>query len=139
MSLSPQKLREIIVQLLFSFEMGGIDQEELLPVLMNEVKVTRLSLTIAFNTAVQVWQKQKEIDQKIVCVCDSYDITRIGKVEKSVLRLALYEHCFENKLPLEIIISEAIRLTAKFSTKEGALFVHAIIDAVSKSYAALPS
>lgn len=139
MSLSPQKLREIIIQFLFSFDMGGEEQKELIPILMNEVKVPRLALSQAFSRAEVIWKNKNEIDQKIRFACNAYDLTRIGHVERNILRLALFEYCIEHTLPLEIIISEAIRLTKKFSSKEGGQFVHAIIDTVSKAHPSLSS
>lgn len=132
MSLPAQKFREVIVQYLFSFDIGG-KNEEMISLMMKEIKTNRKSLMEAYDKSDKIWSCCEEIDQKIQSFSPSYNISRIGIVEKSVLRLALYELFYENVLPLEIIISEAIRLTRKFSSKEGALFVHAIIGAAAKS------
>lgn len=133
MLLSPQKIREIIVQFLFSFEMGGEEKEELITILMSELKVSHGSLAQVFEKSQIIWGHQKEIDEKIISVCQDYDISRIGKIEKSVIRLGIFELFYEKILSKEIIISEAIRLNKKFSTKEGSNFVNAILDALSKS------
>lgn len=138
MLLSPKKIREIIVQFLFSFEMGGEEKEELIAILMNELKIPHKALSQAFEKSQLIWNKQKEIDEKIVSVCNEYDIARIGKIEKSVIRLGIFELFYEKILPKEIIISEAIRLNKKFSTKEGSNFVNAILDSLIKNLSESP-
>lgn len=131
MTISPKKTREAVLQCLFSFEAGG-GEEELIPLLMQELKVNRGFITEAYECAQKIWQNRSEIDRKIENVSLSYGWDRIGKVEKSVLRLGAFE-IFEKKLSLEIVISEALRLTSKFSTPEGAHFVHAILDTLGKN------
>jgi transcription antitermination protein NusB len=131
--LPARKLREIIVQILFTFEMGGQEKEELIAVLMDEVKVARTYLLAAFEKAEIVWSKKDIIDDKIASCSHAYDISRIGKVEKSILRLCIFELLFEGLLELEILIDEGVRLSKKFSTIDGGHFVHAVFDAVSKS------
>ena len=126
MSLTPKKFREIVLQLLFSFEMGGDEKDDLISVLMHEVKVSHTILLQAYERADQIWKKKDEIDREISSISYSYDFKRIGQVEKSVLRLGVFE-LLEKILPMAIIIDEAIRLTSKFSSKEGALFVNAIL------------
>lgn len=133
MLLSPKKIREIIVQILFSFEMNGCEKEDLISVLMHEVKVSHRFLNQAFEKSKLIWEKKDEIDQKITAASQEYDFSRIGIVEKSVIRLSLFELFYEKMLAKEIIISEAIRLNKKFSTKEGSHFVNAIIDSLSKT------
>lgn len=129
--LSPRKTREAIVQYLFSFECGSCDQD-LIPFLMQQLKISRSLLSAAFHTAESIWQAQERLDQVLKTVSFSYHWDRIGKIEKSILRLGLYE-ILEQKLSLEIVISEALRLTSKFSTPEGAHFVHAILDQIYKN------
>jgi N utilization substance protein B len=131
MTISPKKTREAVLQCLFSFEGGG-DEEGLISLLMHELKTSRRFIMEALEYARRIWKLCPEIDKKIENISVSYDWRRVGKVEKSVLRLGAFE-IFEQKLALEIVISEALRLTSKFSTPEGAHFVHAILDTLGKN------
>lgn len=128
MGLSPLKFREIVLQLLFSFEMGSNAEEELASCLMQELKVSRKSVREAFQKAHVIWQNRDMLDPLIANQSREYSFDRIQPVEKNVLRLALFELLLEKQCSPKITISEALRLTSKFSTPEAAAFVNAIVD-----------
>nr|NGX48373.1 hypothetical protein [Chlamydiota bacterium] len=60
-----------------------------------------------------------------------YELERISRIERSILRLGLYELLYTD-LPDKVAITEAIRLTRKFATAEGGAFVNALLDAIYK-------
>lgn len=128
MGLSPFKFREVVLQLLFSFEMGSDSEQDLIAYLMQELKVTRKSMREACERAHSVWQARATLDPLIAGQSRDFSFERIQPVEKNVLRLALFELLIEKEANRKIVISEALRLTSKFSTPEGATFVNAIVD-----------
>ena len=67
-----------------------------------------------------------------------YAFDRIPPVEKSILRLGVYE-LLHSDLSMQVIIAEAVRLARKFATKEGSTFVNAILDALQKEREKTPS
>ncbi|HSX14156.1 MAG TPA: transcription antitermination factor NusB, partial [Chlamydiales bacterium] len=70
-------------------------------------------------------ERLSEIDEKISLYSTDYAFERISLVEKTILRLGIFEL---ERLPPPIAIAEAIRLTRKFGTPESAQFVNAILD-----------
>lgn len=128
MSLPQAKFRELVFQLLFALE-NGSEEEDLIPLLMKELKSSQKNVLEGLTKAKAVLRNLEEIDEKIAASSQEYAIDRIHKVEKNVLRLSLYELLYEKSNPCEVIISEAIRLTKKFGTPDGSRFVHAILDA----------
>ncbi len=130
MALPPQKFREIVFQMLFSRNFGTGDEQEIIPFLMNELKVTRRSMLEAEVKVNHILSKQDEIDEKIRPISTEYTFDRISRVEKSVLRLGIYELLYDESIPPKVAIAEAIRLCRKFGTPESAHFVNAILDAV---------
>lgn len=137
MALPPQKFREIVFQMLYSSEFLGTDPEETSLMLMNELKVTKKSVAAAREKVNQILQNLSVIDEKISLHSTDYSFERISRVEKTILRLSLFELLFETDLPPLVAIAEAIRLTRKFGTPESAQFVNAILDRVYKTDAAL--
>lgn len=121
MALPPQKFREIVFQILFSSD----STEETAMMLMAELKVTRKAVLEANRQVLQIREKLPEIDQKISLYSTDYAFERISLIEKTILRLGLYEL---EMLPPLVAIAEAIRLTRKFGTPESAQFVNAILD-----------
>jgi len=128
MEFPPQKFREIVFQLLYSLDVSGTAEAELIPFLMRELSVSKKHVRAAYDKAKNIWLKQEHLDRMIAAQSQEYSINRIKTVEKNVLRLALFELVFEKELNKKIIISEAHRLTRKFSTIEGASFVNALLD-----------
>lgn len=125
MALPPQKFREIVFQILFSSDFLDLETEQTALMLMKELKVTRKAVLEANSQVLQILEKLPQIDEKISLYSTDYAFERISRVEKTILRLGLFEL---EKLPPLIAIAEAIRLTRKFGTPESAQFVNAILD-----------
>jgi transcription antitermination protein NusB len=140
MEFPPQKFREIVFQLLFSLDASETAEAELIPFLMRELAVTKKHVSAAYEKALNIWKQHEQLDGIIKEKSQQYSLNRIKTVEKNVLRLALYELLIEKGVNTKIIISEAHRLTRKFSTPEGASFVNALLDSLEiEDGSSLPS
>lgn len=132
MPLPPQKFREAVIQILYSKDFTG-DDEEMVPFMMQELKTTRKAMLEAQARVGEVLAKLPEIDAKIGAASTEYTFERISRVEKTILRLGLFELLFDPAIPPKVAIAEAIRLCRKFGTPESAQFVNAILDGVYKN------
>ncbi|MCC5831863.1 MAG: transcription antitermination factor NusB [Chlamydiales bacterium] len=128
MTFSSHKFNEIVFQLLFSLDMGESNEEDLIPFLMRELSVTRKTVRDAFDNAKRVYEARKELDETIASISKGYEFERIGRVERNIIRFALYELSTQSPHPREMVISEALRITRKFSTKEAVSYVNALLD-----------
>lgn len=133
MEFPPQKFREIVFQLLFSFDATGEAEAQLVPFLMGELAVSKKHIAAAYHRASAIWKETPQLDSRLAQEAKAYSLERIKAVEKNVLRVALYELLIEKQLSKKIIISEACRLTRKFGTPEGAAFVNAVLDTLTES------
>lgn len=134
MPLPQTKLREVVLQLLFAFEMNQDREEELIPLLMSELKTTRQEICEAFNTAREIQDHVEHIDATIEQVSLEYAISRIHNVEKIILRLSIYDLIYKKQLPEAVVIAEALRLEKKFGTPDGIRFIHGILDTICQQY-----
>jgi len=132
MALARQKNRELIFQMLFSLSYDMSEDEHLIALMMKQLRITKNSANEALAYCKKILLKDKFLDEKISLVSNEYALDRIAKVEYTVLHLAIYEIFFEKDMPFKVTITEAIRLTKKFATKESANFINAILDAVYK-------
>jgi transcription antitermination protein NusB len=128
--LNPKKLREAVFQMLYSHDMGVAEPEALVDLLMKELEITKKNAKSAEARIAEILKHQTEIDRQIGETCRSYDFKRIQRVEKNILRLAVFEMLYDNDVPPKVAIAEAIRLARKFSTPESAHFINAILDAL---------
>ena len=60
----------------------------------------------------------------------NWDIARIAKVDRNILRLAIYEMLHREDIPPVVSINEAIDIAKKFSTENSGRFVNGILDKV---------
>lgn len=133
MAHTQQKFRELLFQLLFSQDFSCPNESETAEMLTKQLAVTASFLRQATAAAKAVAEKLPEIDRKIASLSQGYEFDRIQRVERTILRLGVYELLFDEKIPSSVVIAEAIRLARKFATPEAANFINAILDAVLKS------
>jgi len=132
MAVSQQKMREIVLQLLYGLDVGRDDSEALITLLAKELKVAKKVVREANDRVEKVQARQEAFDKLIDEASASYRFERIGVVERSVLRLALFELLDDEEIPAKVAIAEGIRLTRKFATPESSSYVNAILDNVWK-------
>ncbi len=135
MALPQQKFREIVLQILFSYDFQPSDQEEIIPMMMSEVSIPRKTAEEASRRALDILDRKNTIDELIAQASTAYSFERIQNVEKNVLRMGVYEFLYDHDIPPKVVIAEAIRLSRKFSSPESSNFINAILDTILKKQA----
>lgn len=130
MSIPQQKFRELVLQLLYSHDIGRASEEDMLPLMMAELAVTRKTVRDAQQKVRDIISKQTELDALLAQTSQSYDFERIQTVERNILRLSAYELLFDDSIPPKVAIAEAVRLARKFGTPESAGFINALLDSL---------
>lgn len=77
-----------------------------------------------------IMDKLQEIDDQINKAAKGWTVSRIGKVELAILRLAVYEILFDENIPVGVAIDEAVDLAKKFGQDGAASFVNGILAGV---------
>ena len=77
------------------------------------------------------------IDARIESLSDTWTLDRMPNVDKSILRLSAWEILFNDGVPNEVAISEAVALAGEYSTDESAKFVNGLLARLAKGAVAL--
>ncbi len=133
MAVAPQKFREVVFQLLYAHDLGRGTDDDMLNLIAQELELSKKNVKEAQARVHLVLAELDKIDALIAKTSHSYAFERIQTVERNILRLGVYELLNDPLVPNAVAIAEALRLARKFSTKESALFVNAILDAIHKS------
>ena len=72
----------------------------------------------------------EELDQAIEKNLKGWTLDRISKVDQAVLRVAIYEMCFDGTTPDPVVINEAVALAQRFETPQAGKFVNGVLSAV---------
>lgn len=130
MALPPQKFREIVFQILFSRDFVVAESQEMIALLMKELKVTKKTMIEADARADLVEKHRTELDEMISRFSTEYSFERISRTEKSILRLGAFELLHDPSIPPKVAIAEAIRICRKFGSPESAKFINGLLDSV---------
>ncbi len=124
-----RSLRENIFKILFKLEFNSLDE-------MNE----QMDFSIADINNISDEDKDYIIGktEKIIGLIDDIDkiiseisvgwnIERIGKAELAILRLAVYEIKYDEDIPLNVAVSEAVELSQVYCTDEARRFINGVL------------
>ena len=124
-----REIRENVFKMLFRGEFH--EQEE-----MNEQLVLfgeeldalkEADLSYIRNKCNDIFSKIEEIDSAINEVATGWKTSRMGKVDLSIIRLAVYEIKFEDDIPTKVSINEAVELAKAYGTDDSPSFVNGIL------------
>lgn len=71
--------------------------------------------------------KIPELDAKINDVAQGWKTRRMGRVELTILRQALYEMEYDIEVPSKVAINEAVELAKKFGGKDSPAFINGVL------------
>ena len=75
-------------------------------------------------------KNKEEIDEQIKKFALGWDINRLVRMDKDILRIAICELVYIKDAPLKVVIDEAVELAKKYSTEDSASFVNGILGKV---------
>lgn len=129
--------REIVVQSLYQIEMNGVTGDEAINIVVEEARqdneigadVTELADIDVFTRELLegIRDKQEIIDQKLVGYLTGWQVDRLSRVDRQILRLAAYELLYREDVPPKVVINEAIELAKHFGLEENGKFVNGVL------------
>ena len=128
-----RELREHIFEILFRVEfMSENDMEEQLELFFEDLAEARPSdVDYIKNKYLAVREKMPMIDILIDEKSTGWKTSRMGKVELTILRLAVYEMLFDEDVPVTVAINEAVEISKKFGGDDTPAFVNGILAKVA--------
>ena len=80
------------------------------------------------NKALLVCELSDELDEKINSVSEGWPVDRIGKAELAIMRLAVYEMLYDDDIPVNVAINEAVELAKSYGSDDNAAsFVNGVV------------
>jgi transcription antitermination protein NusB len=72
------------------------------------------------------------LDEKLSSVSRNWRVDRMSRLDRNILRLALYELSLSEDLPRQVVFNEAIELAKRFGTAEAPAFINGVLESASK-------
>ena len=93
-----------------------------------DVEVTNYTLELVKG----IKENQTQIDELITNSLQNWTFDRIPRVDRNILRIAVYELLYQKDVPTNVVISEAVSLAESLSTAESSAFVNGTLGTISK-------
>ena len=131
----PAKRREVReAAFLLSFEMLFRD-DSLEDIFESAYEINEINIDEEVENIVNnIYEKQSELDSIISKYSDKRTLNRIPKINLAILRLAIYEALYDDKVPVNVAISEAVSLTQKYAQEPDIAFVNGVLGAFYKDF-----
>ena len=130
-----RELREHIFELLFRVEFN--DREEM-PEQMKLFFESLEELSPEDQAYMEkkyerIMEKLPEIDRLLGEAAEGWKVSRMGKTDLTVLRLAVYEMKYDEDVPLGVAVNEAVELSKKFGGEGSPAFVNGVLGKIGKT------
>lgn len=78
-----------------------------------------------------VIEKMAFVDAQISSASTNWSITRMCRVDRNILRVAVYEIAFLDDIPVSVSINEAIEIAKAYGTADSPMFINGVLDNVA--------
>lgn len=129
---SRREARELAVQFLYQYDLNPSDLEGALTGFWDLQKPARKRNGFTEELVRGIIGHILPVDTKIKSYAENWKFNRIAVVDRSILRLAIYELLFREDIPPVVSINEALELAKKYSTEDSSRFINGILDRVKE-------
>ncbi len=135
--------RELAIHLIYGRTFTGEEPEQIVSVRLEEdyynalsqendvyaERPSRAQLRYIDSVVAGVANRQEDLDAVIRKFSIGWDISRISRLSRAVMQLAIFEILYIEDVPTGVAISEAVRLAKKYDGDEAGAFVNGILGA----------
>jgi len=123
--------RELALKVLFQLEGTGDDPEEVLRYHASESGASDDITNFARQLVRGVLDNQARLDAILSEASENWKLGQMAKVDRAILRIAVYEIAIDRKVPTKAAINESIELAKTFSGEDAGRFVNGILGRVA--------
>lgn len=129
-----RSLRENIFKILFKVEFNSLDEmhEQIDFSIADIDNISDEDKDYIIGKTEKIISLIDDIDKIISNISVGWNIERIGKAELAILRLAVYEAKYDEDIPLNVAVSEAVELSQIYCTDEARSFINGVLTKLNE-------
>ncbi|MGG3841486.1 transcription antitermination factor NusB [Anoxybacillus kestanbolensis] len=120
--------REKALQALFQIDVGDIEPHAAIANVV-ETETDPFMETLVFG----VVEHQKEIDDILRQHLEKWTLERVANVDRSILRMAVFEMKYMDDIPLSVSIDEAVELAKVFGDEKSSRFINGVLAKIKET------
>jgi transcription antitermination protein NusB len=125
------KARTIALQALYEVDAVARKPEAVTERLLAEAGLSAENSEFVRELVNGTIKHREEIDRYIHKYAPAWPVNQIAIIDRNILRLAIFEILFDNKVPVRVAVSEAVELAKTFGSDNSSKFVNGVLGAVS--------
>jgi transcription antitermination factor NusB len=126
------RARQIAMQALYQLDVRGKDALGDIDGFFADSDCEQVCRDLAKKWCMGTWENIDQCDKLITESTMKWSLSRLSLVDKSILRLAVYQMRFCSDIPPKVAINEAIEIAKIFSGDKSPSFINGVLDAVLK-------
>jgi N utilization substance protein B len=135
-----RRARVTALEALYEHDVSGHDalaalRRRLEGVASDRTEPTPLDEAYAVALVEGVEQHLPAIDSALAEAAAAWPLDQMAKVDKAILRLAIYELVFDNGVPVKAVINEAVELAKLYGGESSPRFVNGVLGTISQQAA----
>ena len=130
-----RQAREFALQILYQRDAGGEPLEASIASFWESQGVAQPEIRAFAEDLVRGAERHREsIDAQIQAASEHWDPARMAAIDRTILRLAIFELLHRSDIPPKVSINEYIEIAKKFSTEDSGAFVNGILDRIWREH-----
>jgi len=125
------KARTIALQALYEVDSVTRHPDTVVERLLSEADLSDENKSFVRELVEGAVRNRDEIDQNIEKFAPAWPVEQIAMVDRNILRLAIFEILFDNKVPVKVAVNEAVELAKTFGSENSAKFINGVLGSVS--------
>lgn len=126
-----RKARAIALQALYEIDTAKHDAEAVLSQLLADQNLTADNDAFVRELVGRAVQHREEIDRNIKRFAPNWPVEQISVIDRNILRLAISEILFDNRVTVKVAINEAVELAKKFGGETSSKFINGVLGSIS--------
>ncbi len=126
-----RKARAVALQVLYEIDSVEHKTEAVLDHLLAEAGLSEENNAFVRELVNGVLRNRKKIDDNLRKFAPAWPIEQIAVIDRNILRLAILEILFDNRMPVKVSINEAVELAKNFGGDNSAKFVNGVLGSIS--------
>jgi N utilization substance protein B len=124
--------REMALKALFQIDLVNTNMEEALEYTFKNGELSDEVKDFSLILVKGVMSNLSDIDKVINHSANNWSLERITNIDRSILRIAIYEILYLKNIPKSVSINEAVELAKKYGTKSSFSFVNGVLGQINK-------
>ncbi len=127
-----RKAREFSLKVLYQIDVCGKGVEDAISDGLSLIDHRGADIDYAVRLIKGIVEHCKEIDCLIRDVTMHWSLERMERIDKNILRIALFEIFYCDEVPYKVAIDEAVELGKTYGTADSPSFINGILDSIVK-------